>query len=309
MRRENDGELVLMLCDNQGQANRLQDLLDEDETVCPTTRPRVGAISAGFHWPGVGINCLTDHEFFQRYRRPMRVRHRSSGLVKEQASLKPGEYAVHLEYGVGQYKGLRVITVEGVERECLLMQYAQDGIVYVPVENIEQVERYSSDTGANPPLARLGSGSWLKVKGKARKAIRAMAAELIELYAERKAKPGHPFGSDTPLQKALEDSFLFEETPDQMTAIQDSKRDMEDPQAMDRLICGDVGFGKTEVAIRAAFKAVDGGKQVGILCPTTLLAQQHGATFSERFRDFPVTVETISRFRTAAEQKEMLIRC
>ncbi|MBU8870233.1 MAG: transcription-repair coupling factor [Gemmatimonadales bacterium] len=307
--REGAGERVLLLCDNQGQANRLQDLLEEGEGSIPATRPQVGAISAGFHWPETGITCLTDHEFFQRYRRPMRVRHRSSGLVKEQASLKPGEYAVHLEYGIGQYRGLRVITVEGVERECLLMRYADEGIVYVPVENIEQVERYSSDQGANPVLARLGSGSWLKVKGRARKAIRAMAAELIDLYADRKAKPGHAYPADTPLQRALEESFLFDETPDQLTAILDSKRDMEESQAMDRLVCGDVGFGKTEVAIRAAFKAVDGGKQVGILCPTTLLAQQHGETFSERFRDFPVTVETISRFRTPAEQKEILRRC
>jgi transcription-repair coupling factor (superfamily II helicase) len=309
IRREQGGELVLLLCDNQGQANRLQDLLVEDGDQIPGTFPRVGAISAGFHWPEARISCLTDHEFFQRYRRPTRVRHRSSGLVKEQASLKPNEFAVHMEYGVGRYRGLRVITVEGVERECLLMEYADEGMVYVPVENIDQVERFSSDTGANPPLARLGSGSWLKIKGKARKAIRAMAAELIELYATRQARPGHAFGPDTPLQKALEESFLFEETPDQLTAIIDTKRCMEDAQPMDRLICGDVGFGKTEVAIRAAFKAVDGGKQVGILCPTTLLAQQHGETFSERFRDFPVTVETISRFRTAAEQKEILGRC
>jgi transcription-repair coupling factor (superfamily II helicase) len=266
----------------------------------------VGGIAAGFSWPGARLHCLTDHEFFERYRRPVRARHRSSGVVKERASLRPGEYVVHLEYGIGCYKGLRVITVEGVERECLLLEYAEEGKVYVPVENIDQVERYSSDQGASPPLARLGSGSWLKVKGKASKAIRAMAAELIELYAARRAKPGFAFPPDGHLQRALEDSFLWDETPDQLTAINEVKHDMESPEPMDRLVCGDVGFGKTEVAIRAAFKAVAAGKQVAILCPTTLLAAQHGETFSERFRDFPVKVAVLNRYRTPAEQKEVL---
>ncbi|MFO7609531.1 MAG: transcription-repair coupling factor, partial [Candidatus Krumholzibacteriia bacterium] len=308
-RREAAGQAVFLLCDNRGQAARLGELLEETGGAPPRTVPLVGSFSAGFDWPDARLAVLTDHEFFQRYRRPGRVRHRSSGLVKERASLQPGEYVVHLEYGIGLYKGLRVITVEGVERECLLLEYADDGKVYVPVENIDQVERYSSDQGANPPLARLGSGSWLKVKGKARKAIRAMAAELIELYAARQARPGHAFGPDTPLQKALEDSFLWSETPDQLTAIADTKRDMESPEPMDRLVCGDVGFGKTEITIRAAFKTVQGRKQVAVLCPTTLLANQHGAVFSERFRDFPVRVETLSRFRTPAEQKDVTARC
>ena len=307
--REKQGQTVLLLCDNKGQADRLADLLDDTDEAPPATRPRVGSLSSGFLWPDAGLACLTDHEFFERYQRPTRTRRRSSGLVKERASLLPGEYVVHLEYGISRYRGMEVITVQGAERECLVLEYADEGKVFVPVENIDQVERYSSDQGANPPLARLGSGSWLKVKGRARKAIRAMAAELIELYAARKAKPGYAFPADRPIQKALEDSFLFEETPDQLTAIADTKRDMEDPEPMDRLVCGDVGFGKTEVAIRAAFKAVTAGKQVAVLCPTTLLAQQHGETFGERFRDFPVRVETLSRFRTASEQKSMLARC
>jgi len=307
--REQEGQTVLLLCDNKGQADRLADLLDDTDDVPPVTRPLVGSLSAGFVWPEAGLACLTDHEFFERYQRPTRVRHRSSGLVKERASLVPGEFVVHLEYGISRYRGLEVITVQGGERECLVLEYADEGKVYVPVENIDQVERYSSDQGANPPLAKLGSGSWLKVKGRASKAIRAMAAELIELYAARKARPGFSFPADTPLQKALEESFLYEETPDQVKAIADAKEDMEGPEPMDRLVCGDVGFGKTEVAIRAAFKAVTSGKQVAVLCPTTLLAQQHGETFGERFRDFPVHVETISRFRTAAEQKGILERC
>ena len=306
--REAAGDAVLLLCDNRGQAERLADLLEETAAAPPATRPLVGGISAGFAWPGARLHCLTDHEFFERYRRPVRVRHRSSGVVKERASLRPGELVVHLEYGIARYQGLRVITVEGVERECLLLEYAEDGKVYVPVENIDQVERYSSDQGANPPLARLGSGSWLKVKGKAAKAIRAMAAELIELYAARRAKPGFAFPPDGHLQRALEDSFLWDETPDQLTAISEVKRDMEAPEPMDRLVCGDVGFGKTEVAIRAAFKAVAAGKQVAVLCPTTLLAAQHGETFGERFRDFPVKVAVLNRYRTPAEQKDVLAR-
>ncbi|MBM4129599.1 transcription-repair coupling factor, partial [bacterium] len=304
--REAAGDAVLLLCDNRGQAERLADLLDETSATPPAVRPLVGGISAGFAWPGARLCCLTDHEFFERYRRPVRVRHRSSGVVKERASLRPGELVVHLEYGIARYQGLRVITVENVERECLLLEYAEDGKVYVPVENIDQVERYSSDQGANPPLARLGSGSWLKVKGKARKAIRAMAAELIELYAARRARPGIAFPADGHLQRALEDSFLWDETPDQLTAIGEVKRDMESPEPMDRLVCGDVGFGKTEVAIRAAFKAVAAGKQVAVLCPTTLLAAQHGETFGERFRDFPVRVAVLNRYRTPAEQKQVL---
>ncbi|MBK8165565.1 MAG: transcription-repair coupling factor [bacterium] len=304
--REGAGDAVLLLCDNRGQAERLGDLLDEVSADPPATRPLVGGVSAGFAWPDARLHCLTDHEFFERYRRPVRVRHRSSGVVKERASLRPGELVVHLEYGIARYQGLRVITVEGIERECLLLEYAEDGKVYVPVENIDQVERYSSDQGANPPLARLGSGSWLKVKGKARKAIRAMAAELIELYAARRAKPGFAYPPDGALQRALEDSFLWDETPDQLTAINEVKRDMESPEPMDRLVCGDVGFGKTEVAIRAAFKAVAAGKQVAVLCPTTLLAAQHGETFGERFRDFPVKVAVLNRYRTPAEQKQVL---
>jgi len=176
----------------------------------------------------------------------------------------------------------------------------------VPVEKIDQVERYSSDTEAQPELSRLGSGQWLRVTRRARKAIRAMAAELIELYAARQALRGHAFPADGPLQRALEESFLYDETPDQLVAIEEVKRDMERQRPMDRLVCGDVGYGKTEVALRAAFKAVEAGRQVAVLCPTTLLARQHGETFAERLRDFPVRVETLSRFRSPREQKRVV---
>ncbi len=308
LRREAEGETVLMLCDNLGQAHRLAELLEEGTDLVPTTRPTVGALSAGFVWPGLRLAAVTDHEFFERYHRPARIRHRSAGLVKERASLRPGEYVVHLEYGIGRHRGLRRIEVEGSKRECLLIEYSAGDKVYVPVENIDQIERYSSDTDANPPLAKLGTATWLRVTKRARKAIRAIAAELIELYAAREALPGFAFSADTTLQRALEDSFLYEETPDQLAAIVETKRDMERAQPMDRLVCGDVGFGKTEVAMRAAFKATQSGKQVAVLCPTTLLAYQHGTTFSERFRDFPVRVETLSRFKNSRQQRDTLAR-
>ena len=272
----------------------------------PATRALVASLSAGFQWPELGLTTFTDHELFERYRRPARARRRGTGLVKDRASLQPGEYVVHLDYGVARYRGLRRIAVEGSERECLLLEYDGSDRVYVPVENIDQIERFSSDRDANPALARLGTATWLRLTKRARKAIRAMAVELIDLYAAREALPGFDFGADSPLLRALEDSFVHDETPDQLAAIADTKRDMARPQPMDRLVCGDVGFGKTEVAIRAAFKAVQAGKQVALLCPTTLLAQQHGETFAERFRDFPATVATLSRFKSAAQQRELI---
>ncbi len=306
-RREADGQTVLLLCDNRGQAARLAELLDEDAAP-PATRPVVGSLGGGFLWPDLALACVTDHEFFQRYRRPSRPRHKSAGVVKDRRALHSGEHVVHLEYGIGVYRGMRRIEVEGAERECLLIEYAEGGKVYVPVEKIDQIERYSSDTEVQPALDRLGSASWQRVTRRARKAIRAMAAELIELYAAREALPGRASAPDTALQRAMEESFLYDETPDQLAAIGEVKKDMERPRPMDRLVCGDVGYGKTEVAVRAAFKAVMGGRQVAVLCPTTLLASQHGETFAERLREFPVRVETLSRFRSRAEQREIVRR-
>ena len=301
--QEDAGATVLVLCDNQGQADRLADLLDEHPLGPPALRPLVGHLTGGFVWPELKLSVVTDHEFYERYRRQGRVRHKSSGMVKDRASLKTGEFVVHLEYGLGRYRGLKRISVEGHDRECLEIEYADNGKVYVPVENIDQVERYSSDTDSSPRLAKLGSGAWVKITKKARKAIRAMAADLLELYAAREAMPGTAHEPDGEMQRAMEDSFLFEPTPDQLTAIVEVKQDMERTRPMDRLVCGDVGFGKTEVAMRAAFKAVMAGRQVAVLCPTTLLAHQHGETFAERFRDFPVSVGVLSRFQSGAEAR------
>jgi transcription-repair coupling factor (superfamily II helicase) len=305
---EDDGFLALMLCDNKGQADRLSDLVMEQDGPVPSRLPMIGHLSQGFIWPDAKLALVTDHEFFERYRRPARSRFHGAAVVKDSGNLVPGEHVVHVEYGIGLYRGLRHLTVESTDRECLLLEYEGRDKVYVPVENISLVERYSSDRDASPQLSRLGTASWSRVTKRARKAIQAMAAELLALYAERSSRPGFAFPPDGDLTRSLEESFIHTETPDQLDAIADVKKDMEKKQPMDRLICGDVGYGKTEVAMRAAFKAVEGGRQVAVLCPTTLLAHQHGETFAERFRDFPAKVAVISRFQSKSEQKEIAAR-
>ncbi len=214
--------------------------------------------------------------------------------------LTPGDYVVHEQHGVGRYVEMASRTVQGATREYLVIEYAPSkrgqppDRLYVPTDQLDQVTRYVG--GEAPSLHRLGGADWAKTKGRARKAVRQIAAELIRLYSARMASPGHAFGPDTPWQRELEDAFPYVETPDQLAAIDEVKRDMERSVPMDRLICGDVGYGKTEIAVRAAFKAVQDGKQVAVLVPTTLLAQQHYATFTERFAPFPVTVRELSRF-------------
>ncbi|HPF35853.1 MAG TPA: transcription-repair coupling factor [Candidatus Krumholzibacteria bacterium] len=303
---EERGLRAAVLCDNRGQAARLGDLLMEQDGPVPSGLPVVGRLSEGFVWPAAGVALVTDHEFFERYQRPTRSRFRGEAVVKDSGNLQPGEHVVHVEYGIGRYRGLRRIAVEGTERECLLIDFADDDKVYVPVENIDLVERYSSDRSAAPELSRLGTASWARVTKKARKAIQAMAAELLELYAARESRPGYAFPDDGDLMRSLEESFIHQETKDQLSAIADVKKDMEKSRPMDRLVCGDVGYGKTEVAMRAAFKAVEAGKQVAVLCPTTLLAHQHAETFGERFRDFPAKVEVLSRFRSPQQSREIM---
>ena len=219
--------------------------------------------------------------------------------------LTVGDYVVHEQHGVGRYLEMTSRTVQGAVREYLVIEYAPSkrgqppDRLYVPTDQLDQVTRYVG--GEAPSLHRLGGADWAKTKGRARKAVREIAAELIRLYSARMASPGHAFGPDTPWQRELEDAFPYVETPDQLAAIDEVKRDMERPVPMDRLICGDVGYGKTEIAVRAAFKAVQDGKQVAVLVPTTLLVTQHLATFSERYAPFPVIVKPLSRFQTDAE--------
>ncbi|TMB93945.1 MAG: transcription-repair coupling factor [Chloroflexi bacterium] len=222
------------------------------------------------------------------------------------ADLRTGDYVVHEDHGIGVYRGMRRLTLNGQETDCVEIAYAESDRLYVPVQQLALVSRYAAGEGAKPAVYRLGSGSWQKTKARAQRAIQDMAEELLRAYAARRALPGHAFKPDTVWQRELEASFPYDETADQMNAIEEVKEDMESPRPMDRLICGDVGYGKTEVALRAAFKAVQDGKQVAVLVPTTVLAQQHYETFVERLETFPVRVAVLSRFRTTSEQKEVV---
>ena len=293
---------AVILCDNPGQRERMLELLGETGATLG-----IGLVSAGFTLKAGRLAILTDHEIFARYRRRRRRLRRTGGLsIAELSALKVGDYVVHEEHGVGVYRGMKRLTLNGQETDCLEIAYAEKDRLYVPVHQLALVSRYSASEGARPALHRLGSPAWQKTKARAQRAIQDMAEELIRAYAARKALPGHAFSPDTVWQRELEASFPYEETPDQLRAIEEVKADMEKPSPMDRLICGDVGYGKTEVAIRAAFKAAQDGLQVAVLVPTTILAQQHLITFRERLADFPIRIEVLSRFRTTREQKETI---
>jgi transcription-repair coupling factor (superfamily II helicase) len=305
-KRLRQGQRIHIFCDNAGQAGRLRELLDEvaDQIDFP-----IGELQSGFVLPEHDIVVLTDHEIFERYRRRQRRRkYRVSQGTSAYEDLTPGDFVVHVNYGVARYLGIQKIEVEGHEIDCLQLGFHGGDKIYVTVEQLSLVTKYVGKEGLEPPLTKLGTTAWERTKEKARKAIQEMAQELLELAAVRQTREGHAFSADAHLQKELEASFLYDETPDQLTAIADVKQDMENKRPMDRLICGDVGYGKTEVAIRAAFKAVIDNKQVAVLVPTTILAQQHLTTFRERLADFPVNVDMVSRLRSAREQKETLAR-
>ena len=298
------GLAVNILCDNEGQRTRLHELLVEEGL---DVRLSLGVIAAGFILEDAGLAVLTDHEFFGRPRRRARARRFRSGFgLKELRTLKQGSFVVHVEHGIGRYLGLTRLDVNGQVTDVLQLAYHGDDKLYVPVDQLSLIQRYSSEEGRTPALSRLGGTAWVKTKDKAKRAIQEIAGELVRTYALRKAHPGYAFGPDTPWQRELEGSFPFEETPDQIKAMDEVRADMEAATPMDRLICGDVGYGKTEVAVRAAFKAVMSGRQVGMLVPTTILAEQHWTTFRERFAEFPVKVEMLSRFRTPKERADVL---
>src|SRR5690606_24681956 len=224
------------------------------------------------------------------------------------AALKPGDYVVHMDHGIGRFRGMEQVRLGAEIFETLVIEYAGGELLRVPVHRVDLIERWVSDSdNATPPrVHKIGGREWTRTKEKARKAIEEMASELLELYAAREASVGYSFSPDTRWQREMESGFLFEDTPDQRQATEDVKADMEAPRPMDRLVCGDVGYGKTEVAIRAAFKAVQDGRQVAVLVPTTILAEQHLHSFSERLAGFPVRIEALSRFRTPKEQAQVL---
>ncbi len=301
---EREGTAAVVFSETPTQRDRIADLLGEDEFLADLV---VGWMTEGFVWPDAKLAVLTDHQIFGRVLpRPGRRRARRRIASIRHDALTPGDTVVHVEYGIGRYVGLERVESDGRRTECLVLRYDGGDHIYVPLEQMHLVEKYVGREGVTPRLDRLGGTRWQKTREKARRAIEETARELLDLYARREVTRGHAFSPDTPWQRELEASFPFEETPHQLRAAREVKADMESPRPMDRLICGDVGFGKTEVAVRAAFKAVNDGKQVAVLVPTTLLAFQHHRTFTERMQRFPVRIAMLSRFVSPAEQKRVL---
>ena len=265
-----------------------------------------GELSAGFRSWGESWLLLTENDIFG-VQKKRRIHHKQSGAkIQFFSEIKAGDYVVHAVHGIGRYVGVETLLVGDVHRDYLLLMYANEDKLYVPVEQVSLLHKYVGNEGQAPKLSKMGGSDWKRITNKAKAAITELASELLRLYAQRKIVTGHAFGPDTEMQREFEAGFPFEETPDQLQAIQEIKKDMEKPIPMDRLLCGDVGYGKTEVAIRAAFKAVTDGKQVAVLVPTTVLAQQHFMTFTQRMESFGVNVELISRFRTPREQRATL---
>lgn len=309
--RVSPSRTVLML-GSAGRADRVRELLLEEGLSVGPEQPvelRVGALSSGFELPGAGLRLLADGDVFPEevhLRARARVRGARS-FLSDFRDLKVGDLVVHQDHGIGRFEGLQTIEVGGAAREFMVLDYQGGDKLKVPVEAFDRIQKYSSlEGGARPALDKLGGARWEKVKRRVKKAMRDMAAELLRLYAERKARPGHAFSSDSPWLREFEETFEYEETLDQRAAIADVAADMSDEGPMDRLICGDVGYGKTEVAMRAALRAVLDGKQVAVLTPTTVLAYQHWKTFLKRFAPFPVRVEMVSRFRPPREIKQVL---
>jgi transcription-repair coupling factor (superfamily II helicase) len=295
---------VMIYSETPTQRDRLADLLGDDEALVHLP---VGWIASGFIWEQAGLAILTDHQIFNRMlARPRKRRAKRRTAMLKQEALQKGDYVVHVEYGIGRFTGLEKISADGVETECLDIRFGGDDRIFVPLDQMQMVEKYVGREGVVPKLDKLGGTRWENAKAKAKKAIEDIARDLLHVYAQREIAKAHAFGPDTPWQRELEASFPYEETPHQISVTREIKDDLETEQPMDRLVCGDVGFGKTEVAIRAAFKVVNGGKQVAVLVPTTLLAFQHERTFTERMKGFPIRIEMLSRFVAPAEQKKVL---
>jgi transcription-repair coupling factor (superfamily II helicase) len=312
-----DGMPTIILCDNPGQAERLDELLNENGGSPSPAALTLGVLDGGFVLPGggdksSGLRVLTDHEIFRRERRLRRTRRYGSGAaIDALTALTTGDYVVHLEHGVGIYRGIQTIFVKESTIEVAVIEYQGGDRLNVPLYRLDQIERYRAagdvDADAPPPrLHKLGGKRWAQQREKTRSAIHEMTVELLDLYARRQLAGRPPHVPDGAWQRQLESSFLFEDTPDQRKATTDVKADMERTRPMDRLLVGDVGYGKTEIAVRAAFKAVQSGRQVAVLVPTTILGDQHVRTFTERLADFPVRVAALSRFQTHKEQQVVI---
>ena len=305
-------------CVSEQQAKRFHDIFEDVHTE------RHPALEHGTHYKTIvlslfqgfidhdnKITCYTDHQIFDRYHKF----HLKNGYAKKQAitlkeltNLDIGDYVTHIDHGIGRFGGLQKIDVEGKKQEAIKLVYGERDVLYLSIHSLHKITKFNGKDGKPPKIYKLGSNAWKILKQKTKTRVKEIAFNLIQVYAKRKLEKGYVYNPDSAMQLELEASFIYEDTPDQSTATADIKMDMESERPMDRLVCGDVGFGKTEVAIRAAFKAVDNGKQVAILVPTTILAYQHFRTFSERLKDFPVTVSYLNRFRTAKEKRDTLER-
>jgi len=300
----------LIFADSTKQIERIFTILediDKSATFIPVHR----ALRGGFRDDEQKLACYTDHQIFDRYYKYKRKKgyERSQAItLKELRDLKPGDFITHIDHGVGKYAGLEKVEVNGKTQEMIRLVYADNDLLYVNINSLNRISKYSGKEGTVPKMNKLGTDAWDKLKKTTKKKVKDIARDLIKLYAKRKAQTGNAFSPDTYLQNELEASFIYEDTPDQEKATNDVKRDMESPHPMDRLVCGDVGFGKTEVAIRAAFKAVADSKQVAVLVPTTILALQHYRTFSERLKGLPATIDYINRFKSSKQIKDTLTR-
>lgn len=299
-----------VFAENPRQLERLRSIFEDLNADIPFV-PVPSAISKGFIDHDRKVMCYTDHQIFLRYHKYKVKQAYSKGkaiTLKALRDLQPGDFVTHIDHGVGRYSGLQKIDVNGNMQEAVRIIYRDNDVLYVNINSLHKISKYTGKEGTVPKVNKLGSDAWEKLKNKTKKQVKDIAADLIRLYAKRKASQGFAHSPDSYLQTELEASFIYEDTPDQSKATADVKRDMEAPGPMDRLVCGDVGFGKTEVAVRAAFKSVADNKQAAVLVPTTILAFQHYQTFKERLKDFPCTVDYVNRFKSAKEKKETLKR-
>jgi transcription-repair coupling factor (superfamily II helicase) len=298
------GNRVFFFCASAFQRERAEELLED---VAMEIDFPLGGLSSGFRWSDAGVFFLSEEEVFGRYHRPYHTPPaRSRSLAYDASHFQPGDFIVHVNHGIGRYMGMRVLDIDNGKTECLDIRYNGDDHLFIPVGQLRLVEKYVAAEDAVPPLDRLGSTSWARARDRARRSAERIARDLLEVYAARQIAKGFAFPPDKPWQKEMEASFPYEETEHQLRATEEVKRDMESPRPMDRLLCGDVGFGKTEVAVRAAFKTALSGRQCAILVPTTVLAMQHFSTLKERLEGYPVNIAMLSRFISSAKQKAIV---
>lgn len=305
---ETRGDSIFIFAEQAKQLERLNTIFTDLNTEIQFTAVATG-IHEGFIDEDLKVVCYTDHQIFQRYHKykiKQAYNKNKAITLKTLRDLQPGDFVTHIDHGVGTYSGLQKLEINGKMQEAVRIIYKDSDILYVNINSLHKISKYTGKEGSVPKINKLGSDVWSKLKEKTKVKVKEIAFDLIKLYAQRKAQTGFAFTPDNYMQAELEASFIYEDTPDQAKATGDVKKDMESPSPMDRLVCGDVGFGKTEIAIRAAFKACVDGKQAAILVPTTILAFQHYKTFSDRLKDFPVTVDYINRFKSAKEKKETL---